>query len=169
MRRSTLGFLSALTVSAVLGSAAPPATADGAGVTCTGTDTTTYDPPVSAVPQHVKVSIRGTYPLCSSNDPALTSATTRIEGSGVLSCGEGKFRGDLTIRWNDGRESSASGGRGIHHRQDDHVFVIGSGKIIGGALQGHEIRRVVSMSHRSCATGPVSESQGEVVLRLQPR
>jgi hypothetical protein len=108
-----------------------------ADVSCLGSETVTYQPGLSLVPQAVNVTVRGTLTSCGSSDPAITSGTYLQRFTATLSCDTllAGLAGTRDLHWSNGQSSSFSYNRTINDvaGQTTVTFAgtIGSGRFAG--------------------------------------
>ncbi|SDC32846.1 hypothetical protein [Actinokineospora iranica] len=162
--------LSAVTLSTVALTVAAfpiPASASTTLVNCQGTDTVTYTPAITDTPRRLRVSMRGDY-RCQSRAGDITGVRLAIDGGGVFDCDGGRFRGTIVADWDNGQQSTMSGGSAVNLRGDHGTVVSGQGRVDDGLFAGSRIERVVVVGYQGpgCAKAGASTASAVATLRV---
>ncbi|MFI9561033.1 hypothetical protein [Nonomuraea endophytica] len=178
--------LLAVPLCAILAAAIPtaPAMASAAGsvvsasaleVTCTppSSNIVTYNPPLTASPQLVTVTTTYQYnPCVSTTQPGLTSGTRTTVSTQMRSCPDLLANGvfTLTINWNTGQSSTASGSYSAVNAGAAIVLTL-TGTVTSGLFTGSnflQINAAPSAEVLLCIAGlgTVSSLGSQVTLQI---
>ncbi|MGW0929028.1 hypothetical protein [Streptomyces sp. NPDC002644] len=162
--RKTASALAALCL-AGLGVTAVSSTASAAtssaGVldaTCPlGTETTTYDPPVTLTPTTTDIDITTQLGPCVTTDPAITTGTINTSFTAVRSCVTIGSANNTTLKvtWNDGRSSTINVNF-VVNTVGGQVVSTGTGAVLSGPFSGDSAVIVVTgpvLNPLECLTG----------------
>jgi hypothetical protein len=148
-----------------------PATATaGDGIlTCPlGTITSTYDPPLSPVTQHVELDINGTVTGCLPNGQNITGGQFHANSEGDINClTGGPSAGVFAFTWNTGQVTKASYPELTISLRPAGVTVIAlTGEVISGPYQGGTMVlqiTVFDFDLLACLQGDVDALGGTIV------
>ncbi|MEU3352514.1 hypothetical protein [Streptomyces sp. NPDC037389] len=144
------------------------------GITCTGSSTSHYDPPLTLAPQpsHVHADITYTCTVAPGHTvPATGSFDADLPTASCVSLSGGG--GTETVRYDDG------GGRSLivydsapRVRAAGALLLEQSGRVTEGRGKGHRVRRTVAGPPRELPTGCLTSGLGgggyAVQLEIQP-
>ena len=140
----------ALVVSVV--ATATPAAASTLDVTCAGSDSITFTPPLTLAPQTVTISASTQYgPCTSSSVPGLTAGSRSFTINATRSCLDllNSAPVTFTITWNTGQQSTVSGNATASHVGAALVVTI-TGNVTAGLFAGDSVVHT--------ATGPATNT-----------
>jgi hypothetical protein len=169
--RAPLAGLLAVAAAAGLGlAAAPPAAAqagDGVLVCPLGTITSTYDPPLSPVTQHVQLDINGTVTGCLPNGRNITGGQFHADSEGDINClTGGPSQGVFAFEWNTGQVTRASYPELTISLRPAGVTVIAlTGEVISGPYRGGTMAlqiTVFDLDLLACLRGDVDALGGVI-------
>ncbi|GAA5786714.1 hypothetical protein [Chitiniphilus shinanonensis] len=170
-------WLGKLVVAGLLLAGAGQASAANLG-TCTGTITTTYDPPITTVAQDVTATIVSNYVLCSSLVPLFVGTGTGVavnEFKGAT-CAQivtpTSTFGDKTITYSGGDTTTLAGSGATVARVDlgtsfavTRTSAVTAGRFAGG--NGVETAIVLKTSLASCSDlTPLAQTTGATTLEF---
>lgn len=167
-------FVIALTsVSALSVADAPPATAlDLLGITCLGSQTTTYEPGLTFQERPTTFTVTGTLSSCSSpTNPQIVSGTFSSKGEGSFSCVTGSAVLTSVIKWNTGQSTTVQIGFNLNAKPNGTTVLVSLGQVADGLFRGGVYlapKVLTSPNLLGCATpegmltasGPVSVTIG---------
>lgn len=124
--------------------------------TCTGSQTVTYSPGLSAGPREITVHGVSTLNHCvSSADPRITAARSTFHATGRLSCTSGTYAGTREINWNNGRTSTLSFHSAVSVNAAGNSVVAIRGEVTKGQFGGRRWSAAFTMfaaRPHACAT-----------------
>ncbi|WP_320773120.1 hypothetical protein [Streptomyces sp. CRN 30] len=141
------------------------------GVRCTGSSTSTYDPPLNLTPRATRVHTRAEYE-CGIAPGRIVAATSTLEGtSPTASCiALGSPRLTETVRYADGTRSEIVYEGGTTVRVAGVLVVLMSGRVVEGQGEGQAARRIVpalpAQLPTRCLTSGVTGSNGVALLEI---
>lgn len=124
--------------------AGTPAHAAAESVTCTGTETVSYDPGLTFTQQTVHAVVTGILAPCTSSNPAVTSGTYGEDFHPTLSCLtllSGR-PGERTFHWSNGQTSTFAFNR-VLNNAGGSTTVTFTGTITVGAFSGATVLQQV--------------------------
>jgi hypothetical protein len=153
--RSRTALVSLLTAAAIVFSmmaTATPATASTLDVTCVGSQTATFTPPLTKAPKPVTVTASTQYGPCTSPSvPALTAGSRNATiPYPSLSCLDLLNSAPLTytINWNTGQQSTITGSTAVNTVGAALVVTI-TGNVTAGLFAGDSVVQTI--------TGPATD------------
>jgi len=170
--RRLLAALAAVPLAAGLMLTAPSAHAAGLDVTCTGTETVTYQPGLLLFTQNAAVGVTGILAPCSSTNPAVTAGNYQENFTAALSCStllSGRA-GTRVFHWSDGQTSTFAFNRALNN-VGGQVTVTFTGNITAGEFAGDTVVEQVvfvtpNLVQCLAAPGLTSLGPGPVVLSI---
>jgi hypothetical protein len=168
--RLVTAALVALVAAVVVGPAAPAHSAVTL-VDCTaGTETSTFNPPLTFVTQPTTVHVDGTLgPCVSTTNPNINSATISINGSGTADCLLATFNSTYVAHWNDGPNSVIRYTTTINIKPDGETVFVALGQVVSGQFEGAEVVRTTveaTVDALACLTTGVRTISGPTTLTL---
>jgi len=140
------------------------AQAVSADVTCTGTETVSYQPGLLLTSQKVRVAVTGILAPCDSSDPAITAGTYLPAFDATLSCATllSGLPGIRVFQWSDGKSSTFTYNRTLNS-VGGQLTVTFTGVITAGEFAGDTaVEQVVFVTPNSlqCLAPPGLTSLG---------
>lgn len=146
--------------------------ADSGPLTCSGTETVTFDPAVTSTTHNVKITIDDRYGPCPvTPNPQLTGGTTHLEITRPLSCTNVVLApaGSETDTWNNRTQSSVSWTTSVVSvlANGSHVDVH-TGTVTSGLDAGFTATKTVTDPDNSlvCNTTGMTTLSGTVTIEL---
>ncbi|MFV2116804.1 hypothetical protein ACFHW0_31395 [Micromonospora sp. LOL_025] len=166
--------LAAVTVAMAMAMALTPMTPANATptlVACSpGTETTTFDPPLTLITQQTDVHVDGTLgPCVSTTNPNINGATFTIDGEGPASCLLANFNSTYVANWNDGPDSVITYYTNVNLKPAGVTVFVSYGEVVSGQFQGAQVVRTTveaTIDVLKCATTGVPASSGPTTLTL---
>lgn len=120
--------------------------AAGGSITCTGTETATYNPGLQLTTRTVTLNVAAKFGPCVSSNPAISSGTAGTPPGGVsaqLSCLNvlDSSSGQSVLHWNNGTTSRYSFTRSSS-TVAGQLVTTASGTVIAGEFLGRSVRTV---------------------------
>ncbi|KAG0211848.1 ATP-dependent DNA helicase sgs1 [Mortierella sp. GBA30] len=140
-------------------------------VTCTGTETITYQPGLLSTPQLVKVVVTGILAPCTSSDSGITAGTYTESFTATLSCSSllAGRSGTRLFRWDNGKTSTFAFNRALNNG-GGQTTVTFTGDIVSGEFAGDTVLEQVVFATPSfqCLAPPglTTLGPGPVVINL---
>lgn len=139
-------------------------------VTCTGTETAHYSPPLTFTPKPTSFVATTNFSVCASlSDPNISSGVIEWEGSGDLSCVNGGSTGSAQIAWNTGETSDFDFETIVSQRPNGTVIILLDGEITAGKFVGGTMMQeltLLNLNLAACATTGVETLYGPVQMQI---
>ncbi|MCK2218205.1 hypothetical protein MF672_031100 [Actinomadura sp. ATCC 31491] len=172
IHRSLAALAAAITLVAASATTALPAHGLATLVACPlGTQTVTWSPGLTYVPQPTSLHIEGILASCvSATDPALNNATFVINGSGTGSCLTSSFpNATMVVDWNDGPDSVITYDLTVNIKPAGETVFVSVGQVDSGQFAGGDVVRTtaeVTLDLAACLTTGLNSSSGPTSLTV---
>jgi hypothetical protein len=141
-------------------------------LTCQGTESIAYSPPLTPTPRATKISAETIFGPCVSTDPSISGGLAHVHAvSPSASCDEltkGTVR--TTLTWSNGNTSTFSATRTTDDVNGE-VVTTDTGVIVSGEFAGNDATEVVvlpDLDPASCETTGIASASGTATFKILP-
>ncbi len=141
-------------------------------LTCQGTESIAYSPPLTPAPQATKISAETTFGPCVSTDLSIDGGMARVHAVSPSASCDGLTEGTVktTITWSNGNTSTFSATR----TTDDingQIVTTDTGVIASGEFAGNkatEVTTLPDLDPAACETTGIASASGTATFEILP-